>query len=98
MIFVGTCGKKGNIVFPRSRVVGGAAAVPGEWPWQAQISYWGRHWCGGAIITPDWILTSAHSLRRDRKPDRYNVTVGKYKLHLITAYLYCIYSVRVMYV
>jgi secreted trypsin-like serine protease len=42
-------------------VVGGAEALPGEYPWQAQLGVPGYdHYCGGSIIDREWILTAAH--------------------------------------
>lgn len=41
-------------------VIGGDEAIPGEWPWQAQINNGGSHWCGGSLVDDTWVLTAAH--------------------------------------
>ena len=41
------------------RVLGGEEAVAGSFPWQVSIRA-GRHFCGGALIRPDWVITAAH--------------------------------------
>lgn len=41
-------------------VIGGNAALLGEWPWQAQITNGGSPWCGGSLLSDEWILTAAH--------------------------------------
>ncbi|XP_069878006.1 chymotrypsinogen B-like [Dipodomys merriami] len=44
-----------------SRVVNGEDAVPGSWPWQVSIQYEDSfHFCGGALISEEWVLTAAH--------------------------------------
>lgn len=46
------------------RVVGGAAALQGAWPWQVLVVVptEGKQYstCGGSVIAPRWILTAAH--------------------------------------
>ncbi|XP_069875555.1 chymotrypsinogen B-like [Dipodomys merriami] len=46
-----------------SRVVGGEDAVPGSWPWMVYIQYKdGIYFCGGALISEEWVVTAAHCM------------------------------------
>ena len=84
----GPCGVKRMYVSWSPQIVGGVAAVPGEWPWQVQIGYFDDlesfpHICGGAILDHFWIVTAAHCIQQQHKllaATNLNVTVGKFCL------------------
>ncbi len=43
------------------RVINGQEAVPHSFPWTVAIeSYFGDVYCGGSVLTSEWILTAAH--------------------------------------
>uniref|UniRef100_A0A8D2LWZ2 Peptidase S1 domain-containing protein n=1 Tax=Varanus komodoensis TaxID=61221 RepID=A0A8D2LWZ2_VARKO len=45
---------------PSSRIVGGAEAAVGAWPWQASVQILDSPQCGGTLIASRWVLTAAH--------------------------------------
>lgn len=48
---------------PSSRIVGGNLASYGQFPYQVGMSLYDSSnswWCGGSIISDEWILTAAH--------------------------------------
>uniref|UniRef100_A0A671QNK4 Peptidase S1 domain-containing protein n=1 Tax=Sinocyclocheilus anshuiensis TaxID=1608454 RepID=A0A671QNK4_9TELE len=43
-----------------TRIVGGTEAAKGQWGWQTSLHWRGKHMCGGAIVSPRWVITAAH--------------------------------------
>ncbi|XP_019524515.1 PREDICTED: ovochymase-1 [Hipposideros armiger] len=58
------------------RIAGGEEACPHCWPWQVGLRFLGSHQCGGAIISPSWILTAAHCLQSKNNPFFWTVVAG----------------------
>ncbi|NXO49130.1 TMPS5 protease, partial [Aramus guarauna] len=50
-----------------ARVVGGADAPPGRWPWQVSVYQGSQHHCGGSVLAREWIVTAAHCVHSYRQ-------------------------------
>lgn len=42
------------------KIIGGGPAGQGQNRWITSLQYQGEHFCGGALVADDWILTAAH--------------------------------------
>ncbi|XP_056602143.1 transmembrane protease serine 13b [Triplophysa dalaica] len=47
------------------KIIGGATAAQGQWPWQASLHFMRSHTCGGSLVAPNFILTAAHCFPSD---------------------------------
>lgn len=70
------------------RVIGGKNVKENEFPYQVSIHWRGtghfRHFCGGALISPTWVLTAARCKTEEPIPGQYEVKAGMRKLSEVT--------------
>ncbi|XP_038657382.1 transmembrane protease serine 2-like isoform X1 [Scyliorhinus canicula] len=70
------CGHRSYTSNISRRIIGGAAAIKGEFPWQVSLHFEHRHLCGGSIIAPYWVITAAHCGERHPYPSLWRVYGG----------------------
>ncbi|NXC88916.1 ACRO protein, partial [Cercotrichas coryphoeus] len=63
-----------------TRVVGGTGAKPGAWPWIVSLQHpWAPrlgHFCGGSLISTQWVLTAAHCFNTYNNITMMYVVIG----------------------
>merc|ERR1719516_81588 len=82
-----TCGIEGPP--SKDRIVGGFEAEPNQWPWQVALFIDNAWFCGGALISENYVLTAAHcvdgasyfdimagahNVRESSEPNRVEIT------------------------
>ncbi|XP_075707107.1 serine protease ami-like [Rhinoderma darwinii] len=55
---------------PRGRILGGSEALLHTRPYMVSLQLDGQHFCGGLLISEEWVLSAAHC-----KPDSVNKTL-----------------------
>ena len=71
----------GRSCHTHSRIAQGKTVAEGEFPWQAMVCLFGKHICGGTLISDKCVVTAAHCLTifGGQKPDPslFSVCVGR---------------------
>ena len=52
----GDCGLPG----PADKIVGGEEATPHQYPWMAALFIDDKWFCGGSLISDQWVMTAGH--------------------------------------
>ncbi|KAI9558950.1 chymotrypsin-like protein [Daphnia sinensis] len=66
----------------QDRIVGGTEAVPNSLPWQVALFIDDQYFCGGSLISPDWVLTAAHCADN---ATFFNIMLGAHNVRLTAA-------------
>lgn len=48
--------------YTAARIVGGTEATPHSWPHQVALFIDDKFFCGGSLISKEWVLTAAHCM------------------------------------
>ncbi|XP_067118273.1 elastase-1-like [Centruroides vittatus] len=64
------------------RIVGGTEAIPGSWPWQADLQQNNiepnSHTCGGSLINSLWVVSAAHCFKYLRDKTLWRIHLGNH--------------------
>ncbi|XP_052077253.1 atrial natriuretic peptide-converting enzyme-like [Mytilus californianus] len=73
------CGEQSpNLMLPF--VAGGDIATLGQWPWIVSLSYLGRSFCSGTLISEDWVVTAGHCVAI---PGSHNFTENPHYIEVL---------------
>ncbi|KAJ9062438.1 Transmembrane protease serine 3 [Entomophthora muscae] len=68
-----------NVTMAMNRIVGGNEVTPPfKYPWMVSLKRTGRHWCGGALYTPNTVISAAHCVAD--KMELWTVEVHRHNL------------------
>nr|XP_016851088.1 PREDICTED: ovochymase-2 isoform X1 [Anolis carolinensis]XP_016851089.1 PREDICTED: ovochymase-2 isoform X1 [Anolis carolinensis] len=82
------CGQKAHATDPwpfygyLSRIVGGNQVHQGSHPWQVSLKRNNHHFCGGTLVSTQWVVTAAHCVVSSSLLSLLTVTAGEHDLSL----------------
>ncbi|XP_077177997.1 ovochymase-2 isoform X2 [Paroedura picta] len=82
------CGKKpleqkaGSFYNHLSRIVGGNQVQQGSHPWQVSLKRDSGHFCGGTLVSTQWVITAAHCIQSRNLLSSLTITAGEHDLRL----------------
>ncbi|XP_036097762.1 neutrophil elastase [Molossus molossus] len=62
-----------------SKIVGGRQAQPHAWPFMVSLQQRGRHFCGGTLVAPNFVMSAAHCVN-GRNFQSVQVVLGAHNL------------------
>ncbi|KAM6168046.1 transmembrane protease serine 9 [Erethizon dorsatum] len=62
------------------RIVGGAEAAPGEFPWQVSLRENSEHFCGATVVGARWLVSAAHCFNEFQDPTEWEAHAGSTSL------------------
>ncbi|XP_053112203.1 ovochymase-2 isoform X2 [Hemicordylus capensis] len=65
-----------------SRIVGGNQVKQGSHPWQISLKRNQHHFCGGTLVSTQWVITAAHCVVSRYLLNSLTVTAGEHDLSL----------------
>ncbi|XP_068004028.1 ovochymase-2 isoform X2 [Melanerpes formicivorus] len=65
-----------------TRIVGGNQVKQGSHPWQVSLKRRQKHFCGGTIVSAQWVVTAAHCILDRNLLEYLNVTAGEHDLRI----------------
>ncbi|XP_072841907.2 ovochymase-2 isoform X1 [Pogona vitticeps] len=65
-----------------SRIVGGNQVQQGSHPWQVSLKRNNHHFCGGTLVSSQWVITAAHCVLSRYLLSSLTVTAGEHDLNL----------------
>lgn len=85
-----SCGRTTVPSDREARVVGGADAQPGEFPWMVSLRVRGDHFCGATIVHPKFVITAAHcvQVRLSKRIKSFVDCLSITKYNHFTIYIY----------
>ncbi|XP_026580077.1 ovochymase-2, partial [Pseudonaja textilis] len=65
-----------------ARIVGGSQVQQGSHPWQVSLKRSNHHFCGGTLVSTQWVITAAHCVVSRSLLHLLTVTAGEHDLSL----------------